>query len=270
MAEAHAHYNELKNWRLENHIEETYFNVDCKSFNRATSLHGLWIGRRDRMGRPIHVWCLRDLKASEIAAYLKDAADLKASDLHHRNTSTASNAILFSTLLEYFKRFTIPVCNAVANRPNPQNPVVSGTTIVDIRGVSIRQWWALKDHINEASKQHAKQSPDTLDQSFVVGAPPFLPWIVGAIQKWFSPSMMDVAFLQNSEIKDKLLKYIDADDLPKRFGGNLDWDYGRDPIPDDEVKVVLENDGRKGWVDGPCLFEDGKRVLLGTVNGAKR
>ena len=82
--------------------------------------------------------------------------------------------------------------------------------------------------------------------------------------------MMDVVFLQNSEIKTKLLKYIDADHLPKRFGGNLDWDYGKDPIPDDEVKAILENDGRKGWVDGPCVFKDGVRVAVGTVNGVRR
>ncbi|KAF2005649.1 CRAL/TRIO domain-containing protein [Amniculicola lignicola CBS 123094] len=268
--EAHAHYTELENWRLENRIEETYMNVDCKSFNRATSLHGIWIGRRDRQGRPIHVWVLRNLDPAEIAAYLHDAAELKASHPHHCESPTAANAILFSTLLEYFKRFTIPICNAVPNRPDAQKPVVSGTSIVDISGVSIRQWWQLKDHINEASKLHAKYSPDTLDQSFVVGAPPFLPWLVGAVQKWFSPSMMDVTFLQNSDIKKKLLEYVDADDLPKRFGGNLDWDYGKDPVPDDEVTAILEKDGRKGWVDGPCVLEDGVRVPVGTVNGVKR
>ena len=270
MDEAHAHYNELKNWRIENRIEETYMNVDCKSFNRAASLHGLWIGRRDRQGRPIHVWALRNLDPAEIAAYLRDAAKLKASHPYHCQSPTAANAILFSTLLEYFKRFTIPVCNAIPDRPDPQKPVISGTTIVDISGVSIRQWWQLKDHINEASKLHAKYSPDTLDQSFVVGAPPFLPWLVGAVQKWFSPSMMDVTFLQNSEIKKKLLEYVDADDLPKRFGGNLDWDYGKDPVLDDEVRAILEKDGRKGWLDGPCVLKDGVRVAVGTVNSVKR
>jgi len=271
MEKAHAHYLETENWRLENQSEETYQNLDRAIFNRAQLQYGIWNGRRDRQGRPTLILEIRKLGTSEFAGYKRDAADFKSSHPYHCNRPATPTAILISNLMEYFVRFTLPVCNAIGNRPDPQTLVTSGTNIVDMSGVSIRQWWLLKDHLAEASTLITKYFPGTLDLSIVVGVPPFFTLILGAVQKWFNPSTLkNMIFVQNHEMPAKLLEYVDVDDLPVKFGGNLKWKYGDEPIPDDEVRAVLETDGRKGWIGGPCIFKDGVRVTVGTEKGEKR
>lgn len=42
------------------------------------------------------------------------------------------------------------------------------------------------------------------------------------------------------------------------------------PHMDDESLRAVERDGRKGWVDGPCLWLDHKRFVVGSVSGKLR
>jgi hypothetical protein len=42
------------------------------------------------------------------------------------------------------------------------------------------------------------------------------------------------------------------------------------PDMDDESLRAIERDGRKGWLDGPCLWLDYKRFAVGSVNGKLR
>ncbi len=63
---------------------------------------------------------------------------------------------------------------------------------------------------------------------------------------------------------------MDPKDFPKRYGGELNWDWGDMPNLDEETRTALEGDGNKGWVRGPCLWLDGKRVPVGTEKGKPR
>jgi hypothetical protein len=63
---------------------------------------------------------------------------------------------------------------------------------------------------------------------------------------------------------------MDPKDFPKRYGGDLVWDWGDMPHLDDETRAALETDGNKGWVRGPCLWLDGKRVPVGSEKGKPR
>lgn len=63
---------------------------------------------------------------------------------------------------------------------------------------------------------------------------------------------------------------MDPKDFPKRYGGDLNWDWGDMPHLDDETRTALEKDGNKGWVRGPCLWLDGKRAPVGSEKGQKR
>jgi hypothetical protein len=79
-----------------------------------------------------------------------------------------------------------------------------------------------------------------------------------------------IFILGKHEVKSTLSTYINPDDFPKRYGGNLDWDFGMVPHMDNESLKAVERDGRKGWVDGPCLWLDHKRFAVGSVNGKLR
>ena len=63
---------------------------------------------------------------------------------------------------------------------------------------------------------------------------------------------------------------MDPKDFPKKYGGQLDWDWGSIPHLDAETREALERDGNKGWARGPALWLDHKRVLVGSENGKLR
>lgn len=67
-----------------------------------------------------------------------------------------------------------------------------------------------------------------------------------------------------------LSKFMNMEDIPKRYGGKLDFDWGDLPHLDDEARAALSKDGNDGWVKGPTLWLDHKRVVVGAENGKLR
>jgi CRAL/TRIO domain len=109
----------------------------------------------------------------------------------------------------------------------------------------------------------------TRDQ--IIGSPSFFPTVWGWIKRWFDPVTVNKIFiLSHHETKARLSEFIDPDDFPKRYGGNLDWDFGMVPNLDDAAREAVEKNGSKGWITGPCLWEHDQRVPVGTVNGKPR
>lgn len=62
--------------------------------------------------------------------------------------------------------FVLPLCSSL-ERPHPEIPVTNSTNIVDISGVSLRQFWNLKAHMQDASVLATAHYPETLDRIFV-------------------------------------------------------------------------------------------------------
>lgn len=63
---------------------------------------------------------------------------------------------------------------------------------------------------------------------------------------------------------------MDPKDFPKHYGGNLDWEWGQLPHIDQETREALETDGKPGWVRGPALWLEHKRVVVGSEHGKPR
>jgi len=105
----------------------------------------------------------------------------------------------------------------------------------------------------------------------VIGAPSYFPTVWGWIKRLFDPVTVNKIFiLGHHEVKAKLSEFIHLDDIPKKYGGNLDWDVGMSPHLDQAATEAVERNGSKGWIEGPCLWEQGERVPVGTVNGKPR
>jgi hypothetical protein len=105
----------------------------------------------------------------------------------------------------------------------------------------------------------------------IIGAPAFFPTVWGWIKRWFDPvTVSKIYILGKHEVKSTLSSFIHPDDFPQKYGGNLDWDFGMLPHMDEETLRAVQQDGRSGWVDGPCLWLDHKRFAVGSVDGKPR
>lgn len=105
----------------------------------------------------------------------------------------------------------------------------------------------------------------------IIGAPAFFPTVWGWIKRWFDPVTVSKIFiLAKHEVRPTLEKFMHPKDFPKRYGGELEWDWGQLPDLDEETQAALEKDGHKGWVRGPALWLDHQRVVVGSENGKLR
>lgn len=85
--------------------------------------------------------------------------------------STVAGLRLFA-LYENLTRFVMPLCSAVPGRPNPETPVDQSNNIVDISKVGLKQFWNLRNHMQDASTLATAHYPETLDRIFVSTSSP--------------------------------------------------------------------------------------------------
>ncbi|OAL33973.1 hypothetical protein AYO20_06808 [Fonsecaea nubica] len=263
-------FTDTEQWLKEQRVEELYDNFDIESYEKARLMYPQWTGHRDRRGIPIYVFLIKGLDSKNVQRYQKDSQAYKDSLPNHKNLSTPAKLLPLFALYQNLLNFVLPLVSTL-ERPNPEVPVTNSTNIVDISGVGLTQFWNLKAHMQDASVLATAHYPETLDRIFIIGAPGFFPTVWGWIKRWFDPVTVSKIFiLSKNDVKPTLEKFMETKDFPKRYGGDLNWEWGDLPDLDDETRAALERDGNKGWVTGPCLWLDGQRVPVGSEKGKLR
>ncbi|KAK5094522.1 hypothetical protein LTS08_008574 [Lithohypha guttulata] len=262
--------DDTEKWMKEQRVEELYEHFDVDFFERARTLYPQWTGHRDRRGIPVYVYEIKGLDTKSVDKYQKESAAYKAKLPNHKDLSTAPKLLPLFALYHNLLNFILPFVSTL-ERPKPEIPVTNSTNIVDIHGVSLRQFWNLKNHMQDASVLATAHYPETLDRIFIIGAPSFFPTVWSWIKRWFDPVTVSKIFiLSKAEVTPTLEKFMDPTSIPKKYGGQLDWQWGDIPNLDAETRAALERDGNKGWVKGPALWLNGERVVVGSENGKLR
>lgn len=177
---------------------------------------------------------------------------------------------------EYVTRFTQRLCTQLSHPPDPQGGLIidKSTNIIDLSNVGLRKFWNLRSLLQTASSMATAHYPETVERIFVVGAPYFFPTIWSLVTRWFDPATTRKIFvLQTSQATATLTQFIELENLPKRFGGKLDWEMGMHPIPDVETKGMV---GRLGetWIEGPIRYisrpEGDVLMAVGSEDGKLR
>ena len=245
---------------------------------------------------------VKDLTSKRINAYLKSATVTNTTGgVHKMEAQTPPRLLRLFALYENLVEFIFPLCTTLEDRPSPETPVTQCCNIVDISGVGLKQFWDLRTHMQEASVLSNAHSPETLDKIFVclwhcltcisirsllapsqiLGAPAFFPTVWGWIKKWFDPVTTSKIFIiSHSEVKPTLERMIDPSNIPKKYGGLLEYEYGMPPLLDPSIQEELswtdpKYAAEKTLPQGPMrLYEekDGtlSLLLLGSVDGKAR
>ncbi|KIV85309.1 hypothetical protein PV11_01015 [Exophiala sideris] len=263
-------FTDHEKWLKEERVEELYDHFDVEAYEKARLMYPQWTGHRDKRGIPIYVYVIKGLDSKNVSKYQKDTQAYKDSLPYHKNRQTPAKLLPLFALYQNLLNFVLPLVSTL-ERPNPEVPVTNSTNIVDITGVGLSQFWNLKAHMQDASVLATAHYPETLDRIFIIGAPSFFPTVWGWIKRWFDPVTVSKIFiLSKHDAKSTLSKYMEAKDIPKRYGGDLDWEWGNLPHLDAETRAAVEKDGNNGWVKGPCLWLSGRRVVVGSEKGKIR
>ncbi|KAL8711683.1 MAG: hypothetical protein Q9220_003854 [cf. Caloplaca sp. 1 TL-2023] len=273
--DAFIQFKDTEKWRKDNHLDALYEKIEIHDYQEARSVYPQWTGRRDKRGIPVYLYEVGKLDSKKMIAYSQATSKSKA-----KGPSPSRMLRLFA-LYENLTRFVMPLCSAVPGRPNPESPVDQSNNIVDISHVGLKQFWNLRSHMQDASQLATAHYPETLDRIFIdgiqiIGAPSFFPTVWGWIKKWFDPITTSKIFiLSQDQVKPTLSAFMDVSSIPKKYGGDLDFECGMMPSIDPEIRKCLEFKkanteallvtGPTRWVDD----ENGEMVALsvGSIDG---
>lgn len=186
-------------------------------------------------------------------------------------------------LYENLCRFVLPLCSAIPGRPSAETPVSQSSNIVDLGGVSLKQFWNLRAHLQDSSRLATAHYPETLDHIFVVGAPSFFTTIWDYAKRWFDPiTVSKITILSDKNTLAELEKFVDVENIPKKYGGKLEWKFGEMPSLEPAIadslrwkRDVKNEAGFRTLPIGPIIWrydEDGDLVAVetGTKGGQPR
>ncbi|KAH8651618.1 CRAL-TRIO domain-containing protein [Tricladium varicosporioides] len=257
--DAFKQFQETEDWRKENELDKLYETIDLEHYEETRRLYPQWTGRRDRRGIPVYVFEVKHLNSKTMSAYEKSAQ--KTHTKATTSSSTSPKLLRLFALYENLTRFVMPLCTALTDRENRDTPITQSNNIVDISGVGLKQFWNLRGHMQDASTLATAHYPETLDRIFIIGAPAFFPTVWGWIKKWFDPITTSKIFILSSyDMKKTLESFIDPANIPKKYGGQLEFEFGDHPVWDPEISRVTEwMEGRKTFPEGPLFWADSEK-----------
>lgn len=228
-------------------------------------------------GIPLYLFQIRHLDSKTVSNYEKTAESTNVSKAQ-TDGSTPQRLLRLFALYENLTRFAQPLCTEMTDRAHSNTPITLSTNIVDVSQVSLRMFWNLKAHMQAASTLATAHYPETLDRIFIIGAPYFFSTVWGWIKRWFDPITVSKIFiLSPSEVKPTLEEFIEPRNIPKQYGGELDFNFFDRPNVDPNIKdaVTWEN-GHTDFPEGPAYWvpvDDGRRLAcmaVGSKGGKER
>ncbi|KAH6911555.1 CRAL-TRIO domain-containing protein [Coprinopsis sp. MPI-PUGE-AT-0042] len=234
-------FKRSEEWRKEIDLENLYANgLTPEELENTRLFYPRWTGRRDKNGLPVYVYPVADLQTRQ-----KELEAVPPKQRYER----------IIVLYEMMIRFQLPMCSHLPHPTSP-HPISATTTIIDLANASFTSLFRLRGHFQEASKLATPYYPETLGTMIIVNAPSFFSTVWGWIKGWFDEATRHkIHVLSKDDMATTLLSLIEAQDLPKVYGGELEWSFSGQPVFDDETLQVLPSGKMPA---GTVVFKDGK------------
>ncbi|EFX06001.1 cellular retinaldehyde-binding/triple function protein [Grosmannia clavigera kw1407] len=271
--DGYKQFKETEDWRAATQLNLLYDTIDLDGYEQSRLLYPQWTGRRDKRGIPVYLFEICHLDSKTISTYEKTTNNTYSKAKPDGNTPP--RLLRLFALYENLTRFAQPLCTQMPDREHATiTPITLSTNIVDVSGVSLRQFWNLKSHMQAASTLATAHYPETLDRIFIIGAPVFFTTVWGWVKRWFDPVTVSKIFILGpQEVLPTLLSFIAKKDIPKKYGGELDFTWGQMPNLDPAIRArtTWENDFTD-FPKGPLFWRpiDGGRVECVAAGSVKK
>ncbi|KAG5653285.1 hypothetical protein H0H81_001349 [Sphagnurus paluster] len=173
-----------ENWRKSFGVDELVRSFDFKE--------------KEQEGRPIYIEQLGLL-------------DIKA-----LYATTTPDRLLQRLVFEY-ERFLderLPACSAAVG-----HPVETSCTILDLSGVSLSNFYRVKDYVMQASSIGQDRYPECMGRFYIINAPWAFSAVWSMIKPWLDEVTVSKIDILGSGYKSTLLEQIAPESLPKELGG---------------------------------------------------
>jgi len=198
VAKAKAMLLSAEQWRRDFGIEELMENFEFTEKEQVDKYYPQYYHKMDKDGRPIYIERLGNL---DIAALYK---------------LTTQERQLQRFVMEYEKFLTerLPACAQAVG-----HPVETSCTILDLYGVSLTNFYRVKDYVFQTAGIGQDRYPECMGKFYIINAPWAFSAVWGIIKPWLDEVTVSKIDILNSNYKDKLLAQIPAENLPADLGG---------------------------------------------------
>ncbi|KAH9041823.1 CRAL-TRIO domain-containing protein [Lactarius hengduanensis] len=192
-------------WRKDEKIDELVQTFEFKEREEVIKYYPQYYHKNDKDGRPVYIEQLGKL-------------DIKA--LY----AITSQERLRNRLICGYERSTRERMPASARVVG--HPVETFCTILDLQGVSLTNFYRVKDYVLEASTIGQNRYPEIMGKFYIINAPWAFSAVWSVIKPWLDEVTVSKIEILGSTYKDKLLAQIPAENLPKDFGGTCECPGG--------------------------------------------
>ncbi|KAJ7663010.1 CRAL-TRIO domain-containing protein [Mycena rosella] len=198
LAKAKEMFIDNEKWRKDFGVDEIVKNFDFPELPIVDKYYPQYYHKNDKDGRPVYIERLGLLDFNALYAATTQERQLKRLVLEY----------------EKFLNERLPACSAAAG-----HPVETSCTIFDLHNVSLTNFYRVKDYVMKAVEIGQNRYPECMGKFYIINAPFMFSGVWAMIKPWLDPVTVAKIDIIGSGYKDKLLAQIDAENLPKEFGG---------------------------------------------------
>ncbi|KAI0084214.1 CRAL-TRIO domain-containing protein [Irpex rosettiformis] len=188
-------------WRKSFGVDQLTENFDFKEKALVDKYYPQYYHKMDKDGRPIYIEKLGKL-------------DIKA--LYQITTQERQ---LQRLVFEYEKFISerLPACAKAVG-----HPVETSCTILDLGGVSLGNFYRVKDYVAQAASIGQDRYPECMGKFYIINAPWMFSTVWSFVKPWLDEVTVSKIDIIGASYQEKLLAQIPKESLPKEYGGSCD------------------------------------------------
>ncbi|EPQ59758.1 hypothetical protein GLOTRDRAFT_34584 [Gloeophyllum trabeum ATCC 11539] len=205
VAKAKAMILAAEQWRKEFGVDDLVKNFDFKEKAEVDKYYPQYYHKTDKEGRPVYIERLGKLDIKALYAITTMDRQLKRLVYEY----------------EKFLNERLPACSKAIG-----HPVETSCTILDLKDVSLSNFYRVKDYVFQASSIGQDRYPETMGKFYIINAPWAFSAVWAAIKPWLDEVTVSKIDILGSGYKEKILQQIPAEHLPKELGGTCECPGG--------------------------------------------
>ncbi|OSX60677.1 hypothetical protein POSPLADRAFT_1040688 [Postia placenta MAD-698-R-SB12] len=192
-------------WRKDFGVDDIMQNFDFKEKAEVDKYYPSYYHKMDKDGRPVYVERLGKLDIPKLYAITTQERQLKRLVYEY----------------EKFLNERLPACSQAVG-----HPVETSCTILDLQGVSLSNFYRVKDYVMSAASIGQDRYPECMGKFYIINAPWAFSTVWTFIKPWLDEVTVSKIDIIGSSYKEKLLAQIPAENMPKDFGGKCECPGG--------------------------------------------
>ncbi|KAL4076667.1 CRAL-TRIO domain-containing protein [Scleroderma yunnanense] len=185
-------------WRKDFGIEDLMKNFDFKEKEQVDKYYPQYYHKMDKDGRPIYIECLGKLDIPAL----------------YKLTTQERQLQRFVVEYEKFLSDRLPACAKAVG-----HPVETSCTILDLAGVSMSDFYRVKDYVFQTAGIGQDRYPECMGKFYIINAPWAFSMVWSIIKPWLDAVTVAKIDILGSNYKEKLLNQILPENLPAELGG---------------------------------------------------